>query len=42
MSEPEITYHLGLFKQKMQKNKDLHLMQELHAKACQTIKILTK
>ena len=30
MSEPEITYQLGLFKQKMQKNKDSKLLKQLH------------
>ena len=30
MTEPEITYELGLFKGKMSKNKDVSNMKELH------------
>ena len=42
MSEPEITYHLSLSKQKMQKNKDKSQMYELHSRANYTAKVLTK
>ena len=42
MSEPEITYELSVFKQKMPKNKDKSVMAELHARATYTCKVMTK
>ena len=42
MSEPEIIYNLGLFKQKMAKNKDKGLLKQLHRRAIYTAKVLTK
>ena len=42
MSEPEITYELSLFKQKIERNKDKEYMSRLHARASYTCKVLTK
>ena len=41
-SEPEVTYEISLFKQKMVKNKDVNKMQALHGRATHSIKVLTK
>ena len=41
MSEPDLAYELGLFKQKMNKNKDLKNMKDLHKRATYTAKYMT-
>ena len=42
MTEPEITYQLSLFKQKMSKNKDSAMLHKLHKRVCHSIKVLTQ
>ena len=42
MTEPDLAYELGLFKQKMVKNKDHRNMKDLHRRACLTARYLTK
>jgi len=41
LSEPEVTYQIDLFKQKMQKNKNRLFMRSLHERAMYTVKVLT-